>query len=367
MAVLAAITGWAASGGIGVSASFLESSLAGEGAPAPTAAQTPVPPNGWQAFTQGRYLVAIALAQAGNSADDAALACRAGLIVSSFPPQEADTPFTPADTLHTALQDCETALRRSPQHAEATVSYALALAAEGKRLKSVALVKKSRRILEQAASRTAGWQEAVENAPAQSPTVQSPTIPSQAHALALSALAGWHDAVASAGLLARIATGARSNTARTLYQDAYTALAASISGTQHTGESPQDAARRQDFLLSTHPQAQALIAKDMAIALEYAKFLARRKHSDQDEAAALLRLIAASPAQTAFDVQTQARAAVLADALQSGQARKVNSAVEAISPFETIADYKDTLSAYIPLCLPSIDPQEQAPDCRPQP
>ena len=233
---------------------------------------------GWHDFVTGAFSTAREVAAAANTADGLALACRSGLVIGGFQEDGRQSVIS----LHRALKDCENALELEPHNIVASVSYALALGYEGKRLKKASYIKASRERLEHCLA-------------------HHPDDP-----LVMAALGGWHSAVSRAGLLARIALGGSTKDA-----EAYFKRAIAIDGTA------------------------------IDIRFEYVRFLGRGGRDDRAEALRQLDIVLGLKPTDAAEKIMQERLMLLRAPLKADDKNEVRDIILQTSAFRDIADWRD--------------------------
>ncbi|MFC3053693.1 hypothetical protein [Kordiimonas pumila] len=217
------------------------------------------------------------LAKAENTAESLRLACQTGLVIGGF----FETGPEAVQSLHQALADCEAAIIKDPTNILTTVSLAAAISYEGKRLTSARYPHTSKKLLEKLVQ-------------------ENPNS-----AIALGALATWHSEVSAVGFAARLVLGASRKKATSLYASAF---------------------------------EKGLT--DFGLRLSYIKFLARGTPEDMAHALAQCAIMLEAPAQTAIDKILQQKMAILAVALQTKDEKTIEAALEEISAFPTLKDYK---------------------------
>ena len=239
-------------------------------------------PVGWTNFKEGRFNDAIDQARKSGSADDLSLACRAGLTAAGYLKSGEEAVVM----LHSAASDCEAALRLDPRHLEATLSLALAVGYEGKRLGKPGHATAARKIIER--------------------LIESyPKDPMPA-----AALGGWHGAVANAGFLAR----------------------------SYLGGSKKKAIEWFDH-------SRQLGEWDIALRFEYVKFLAMGNKKNRAEALKQIDLLLATEPLLAIDRMLQDRTRLIRPAVVKGRKRSIKGLVGSLTAFPGIKKQKN-LPAY---------------------
>lgn len=239
--------------------------------------------DGWAAYEAGDYAKARALFLEDTTAEGFAAACRADLVIGGYflkKPEES------ARALHDALDHCKEAIKREPDHADAAISYAVALGFESKRTKKPGYAKAGRQRLE-------ALQQAYDT-----------------YGILHAALGGWHAAVSNAGFMARMYLGASRKKAQAHFS-----------------------------------RAIELMPGDIGVRFEYIKFLAQGKKQQRKTALEEIALLASLPPFDAFDRFLQSRAQPIAEAIRSGSKRRLKQALAEATAFE-IAASSDTLAAY---------------------
>ncbi|WP_262692375.1 tetratricopeptide repeat protein [Kordiimonas aestuarii] len=249
-------------------------------------AETP----GWPDFVNGAFSKARDVAAASNTVDGLALACRSGLVIGGFKQDGEQSVLS----LHRALADCEAALKLDPHNVVASVSYALALGYEGKRLKKASYINASREQLEHALEQTPG----------------DPLI--------MAALGGWHSAVSNAGFLARIALGGSRKDAEQYFR-----------------------------------QAIALDDRSIGIRFEYVRFLARGDREERAQALKQLKIVLSLSPEDAAEKIMQTRLSELLKPLEQDDKSEARDTVFRTSAFRDIRDWSD-LEPY--QLMPLVDP-----------
>ncbi|HBS35416.1 MAG TPA: hypothetical protein DEA50_10125 [Parvularcula sp.] len=236
------------------------------------------------AYADGDFAAARALGRAAMTAEGAARACEAGLVIGSF----FERGETRVKSLHAALDDCARAIEAGDGDVAPYLSYAVGLAFEAKRLRSRAAALRARRFFAETLSR----------------------FPDSG--LAHAGLAGWHSNVSREAGLVRVALGA----------------------------SRAEAARGFSAALRLDPD-------NIAINYEYLRFLAGGAAADRRQAAAVAAKIAAAAApDDALGRLLIERAAIIARAL-GGSRYEIEAALTATEPFEGVAREAPAL-AYMP-------------------
>lgn len=233
---------------------------------------------GWQDFVSGAFENARERAAASHTADGLALACRSGLVIGGFQ----QTGEASVVSLHRALEDCSEALHMDPHNIVASVSYALALGYEGKRLKKASYIKASRERLEHCLA-------------------HHPDDP-----LVTAALGGWHSAVSNAGFLARVALGGSRKDAEAYFQ-----------------------------------RAIELDPRSVGTRFEYVRFLARGGKDDRKEALKQLHATLAIKPDDAAEEIMLARLAELIVPLEADDKKAARDTVERTAAFRDLADMRD--------------------------
>jgi len=226
---------------------------------------------GWDAFVRGDFSEARTIGRSAGTAESLAHACRAGLVQGGF----IETGIKAVKSLHGAIRDCDKALQLDPTHFFAKMSLAIALSFEGKRLKRPAYPKMARLLLLEL-------------------TQKHPRNP-----LGYGALGAWHSEVSAAGFMARLALGARRKIAENNYQ-----------------------------------KALAFGTIDFALRFEHVKFLARGKKIERKIALREAKALVEETVDTALDRLLQQRCKVLYEALQSGNKRRIKTALKASGAFQ---------------------------------
>jgi len=238
---------------------------------------------GWDAFRDGDYETAVKLGVEAGTADGYALACRSKTVLGGYMASGAAA----IDHLHDALKLCETSITLDGTHLIGRMTYAMVAGFEGKRLFSPGYASQARRHMEYLAS-------------------IYPDNP-----MAVAAVGGWHSEVHAAGFLARTALGGSKSKARAYYA-----------------------------------RALALGTVDMALQVEYVKFLTREGKDRWGEAAAVLDDVIDRDAETHFEGILQGLAAKIRTALETGSKRAVRAAVKSAGAFQAIEDQKRARPAY---------------------
>lgn len=233
---------------------------------------------GWAAYKDGQYDRAAALFEQDNSAEAHMGACRSWLVIGGFFRQG----DAMVDALHRAIDHCAAAKDMDPSLIDAQISYAVAIGLEGKRLKSPKLAKRCRHLLEE---QLVVWNNYSE---------------------LLAALGGWHTQVHEAGFMARLFLGARRSKA-------------------------------EDML----KRAVSLAPDNLAVRLEWIKFLALGKKDDRAAALTAFEAFDSLEPQDAFEAYLKLQAISLRTALQAGDKRAAEQAVDAVSAFTGIEEMKD--------------------------
>ncbi len=233
---------------------------------------------GWNDFSEGRFEQAILRARSSGSADDLSLACRAGLTLAGYLKSGEEA----VAALHSAAADCEAALKLNPTHLEASLSLALAIGYEGKRLGKPKFATTSRRLIERL----------VELYP------EDP-MPS-------AALGGWHGAVSNAGFLARTYLGGSKKKANEWFD-----------------------------------HSRTLGHWDIALRFEYVKFLAMGGKSDRKQALKEIDQLLASEPNLAIDRMLQDRTRLLRTAVVDGRKRAIKKMVQSLTAFPGIKNQKN--------------------------
>jgi tetratricopeptide (TPR) repeat protein len=233
---------------------------------------------GWQDFVSGAFDSARERAAASHTADGLALACRSGLVIGGFQ----ETGEASVISLHRALEDCSAALHMDPHNIVASVSYALALGYEGKRLKKASYIKASRERLEHCLA-------------------HHPDDP-----LVTAALGGWHSAVSNAGFLARLALGGSRKDAENYFR-----------------------------------RAIELDDRSVGTRFEYIRFLARGGSDERAEALRQLRITLGIKPEDAAEEIMLARLAELTAPLEADDKNAARDTVERTAAFRDLADMRD--------------------------
>lgn len=239
-------------------------------------------PDGWAAYEAGDYEKARTFFLEDTSAEGFAAACRADLVIGGYFSKLAES----ARLLHDALDLCGKALEEDPTHADAGISYAVALGFEAKRTKKPAYAKAARQRLE-------ALQQDYDT-----------------YGILHAALGGWHAAVSNAGFMARMYLGASRKKAQAHFD-----------------------------------RAIELMPGDVGVRFEYIKFLAQGRKQQRKRALEEIAVLADLPAFDAFDRFLQTRARAIAEAIQSGNKSRLKQALAEATAFETAAS-KETLAAY---------------------
>ncbi|NVJ99554.1 MAG: hypothetical protein HWE25_15490 [Alphaproteobacteria bacterium] len=236
-----------------------------------------------EAYRTGDYEGALkSYLDAGPSAEARFGACQTLLVIGGFF-REGDAA---ARALHGALDHCAAAIKSDPQMIDAHISYAIGLGLEGKRLRKPSLAKQCRSLLEE---HLVVWDDYPElNA----------------------ALGGWHTQVAEAGFLARLFLGGRRSKARHYLE-----------------------------------KAVALAPNNIAVRLEYIKFLALGKKRERHQALEAFTVFASLSPQDAAEALLKERAQGLRQALEANDKKAIETAVGAVSAFTGIEHWR-ALPAY---------------------
>lgn len=233
---------------------------------------------GWRDFVTGDFERARDAAAASHTANGLALACRSGLVIGGFQENGEKS----VEALHRALEDCSAALHMDPHNIVASVSYALALGYEGKRLKKASYIKASRERLEHCLA-------------------HHPEDP-----LVTAALGGWHSAVSNAGFLARLALGGSRKEAERYFRHAI-----------------------------------ELDGRSVGTRFEYIRFLARGGSDDRAEALRQLRITLTIKPEDAAEEIMLARLAELIAPLEADDKKAARETVFRTAAFRDIADMRD--------------------------
>ena len=238
---------------------------------------------GWPDFKAGNFEGAIAKVTEDDTADGHTLACRSHLVIGGFQ-TEGDAAV---NALHSALNHCQTAIEKEPNHIIARMSYAMALGIEGKRLTSPSLATRSKKQIE----------TLVETFP-ENPLVHG-------------ALGGWHSEVAAAGFFARVALGARRSKARKLFAKSL-----------ETG------------------------SLDIPLRFEYAKFLARGNKEERAQAIQEIDALRALTPGFAFEELVQKLALDLRPVVEEGKSGSIKRKIAELSAFYGIEKWGSDAPAY---------------------
>lgn len=233
---------------------------------------------GWAAYRDGQYDRAATLFEKGDSADAHMGACRSWLVIGGFFRQGEAM----VQALHRAIEHCAAAKDLDPTMIDAQISYAVAVGLEGKRLKSPKLAKRCRHLLEEQ------------------------LVMRDNYAELLAALGGWHTQVHEAGFMARLFLGARRSKAEDMLE-----------------------------------RATSLAPDNLAVRLEWIKFLALGKKDDRAAALTAFEAFDRLEPQDAFEAYLKLQAITLRTALEAGDKRAAEQAVEAVSAFTGIEEMKD--------------------------
>lgn len=241
------------------------------GIKSPLVAQETAP--GWQDFVEGHFESALEKSRSAKTADGFALACRSAIIIGGYLKTGQDA----VDYLHRAIRLCEKSIMLDKNHLIGTMTYAMAIGFEGKRLKSPSYARISKNIFEHLMK----------------------TYPQ--NALARAAIGGWHSEVYSAGFLARLALGASRKKAETAFKNAL-----------ELGE------------------------LDMTLSLEYAKFLARGSKASRKKALSVLNQLISNTPEIAFEKLIQNAAIIIRKAIISGEKLEIRNSIKQTNAFPDI-------------------------------
>ena len=222
---------------------------------------------------KGLYEQAFREGKSSETEQDTTVACRAALIQGGYF-EKGDAAIT---YLHQAIDLCHRAWTQNEDNLVAAVSYALAVGLEGKRFTKVSYAKKARRILE-------GLEEKYPES-----------------GLIKGALGGWHAEVSAAGMMARVALGARSKTARSFFNT-----------------------------------ARMLRMSDIPLTLEEIKFLSRKGKKDRQRALEILQALRTQQIDNAFDIYLLNRSTGLETALEAGDKKRIALEVQKLTAFNGI-------------------------------
>ncbi len=239
--------------------------------------------DGWTAYEAGEYEMARTLFLKDSSAEGFAAACRADLVIGGYFSKK---PEDSAQALHDALDHCGEAIKQEPEHADAGISYAVALGFEAKRTKKPGYAKAGRQRLE-------ALQQAYDT-----------------YGILHAALGGWHAAVSNAGFMARLYLGASRKKAQAHFD-----------------------------------RAIQLMPGDVGVRFEYIKFLAHGRKQQRSKALEEIAVLTDLPAFDALDRFLQIRAQAIEEAILSGNKKRLRQALAQATAFETAATTK-TLAAY---------------------
>lgn len=234
--------------------------------------------DGWKAYESGDYQRARQLFLKDDSAEGFAAACRAELVIGGY----FSPPVDSARTLHDALDHCDEAIRRDPAHADAGISYAVALGFEAKRAKKPGYAKAGRQRLE------------------------ALLLDYDNYGILHAALGGWHAAVSNAGFMARMYLGASRKKANSHFE-----------------------------------RAVELMPGDIGVRFEFIKFLAQGKKRDKAQALEEIAILVSLTPYDAFDRFLQARAQAVADAIKAADKQALKQALAAATAFDKTASAKD--------------------------
>jgi len=230
-------------------------------------------PPGWPEFVSGDFEEARKKGQQHASADGYAHACRTGLVLGGFLYRDKAS----IEALHTAINDCDKALRLNPQHYFAKMSLAIGLSFEGKRLKRPSYPKRAKAYIEELID-------------------QEPHNP-----LGYGALAAWHSEVSAAGFFARITLGARRKYAKKNFE-----------------------------------KALKMGAVDYALKFEYVKYLARGNKAERQKAVVSARQLLNEPTLLALDEILHERCRHLLQALENNNKRQLKKALKESTAFQYV-------------------------------
>ncbi len=232
---------------------------------------------GWKAYQTGEYITALNTAKNSSSKEALALACLAGVAQGGT----IDTGSQAVKTLHQAIFDCTEAFKVDQNNYEITTALSAVLSFEGKRKQATGHAKLALHLLGDTLTRF-------------------PEKPDS-----YGAYATWHSEVSAAGFFARVALGAKRDTARDMFTNGLS---------------------RGDF--------------DIGLQLEYVKFLARGKKKEKAEAIIQADKLLAAEQTSPLDTYFISIGKGLRESLQKNDKKSLKKRLKLASMFRDIENQK---------------------------